>query len=115
MGAAIWMNSEYVRRLVDKATSESGINLFYTSYRCNQTPNEGSLIMHVNLSEQFQNLKRVLFVSLNKDRIQAGNAHSFNLFESYVKTYRFRIGSRSWQVIDAMHRHYSHLECCSRP
>jgi hypothetical protein len=98
--AAIWMNSEYVRRLVDKATSDAGINLFFTSYRFNQLPNEGSLIMHANLTDQYQNLKRVLFVSLNKERIRSGDAHSFNLFENYIKSYRFRIGSRSWQMVD---------------
>jgi hypothetical protein len=97
---AIWMNSEYVKRLVEKATSETGINLFFTSYRHNQLANEGSLIMHANLTDQYQNLKRVLFVTLNKQRMQAGDAHSFNLFENYINTYRFRIGSRSWQVID---------------
>lgn len=42
--------------------------------------NEGSLIMHANLTEQYQNLKRVLFVSLKKEKLQNGKAHSFNIF-----------------------------------
>ena len=100
--AAIWMNAEYVKRLVAKATSDAGINLFFTSYRFNQLPNEGSLIMHAHLTDQYQNLKRVLFVSLNKERLRASDAHSFNIFENSIKTYAFRIGSRSWQVIDNM-------------
>jgi hypothetical protein len=98
--AAIWMNAEYIKRLVDKATSDGGVNLFFTSYRFNQMPNEGSLIMHANLTEQYQNLKSVLFVSLNKERLHSGKAHSFNIFENYLKTYKFRIGSRAWHTVD---------------
>ena len=94
------MNAEYVKRLVEKATSDAGINLFFSSYRFNQLPNEGSLILHANITEQFQNLKRVLFVTLNKGNLHSSNAHSFNLFENYIKTYKFRIGSRSWETID---------------
>jgi hypothetical protein len=98
--AAIWMNSEYVKRLVQKATSDEGINVFFTSYRFNHLPNEGSLIMHANLTDQYQNLKRVLFATLNKERLQVANGHSFNIFDNALKTYRFRIGSRSWQTVD---------------
>jgi hypothetical protein len=97
--AAIWMNAEYVKRLVSMATSDTGINLFLNSYRFNQLPNEGSLLMHVNLTEQYQNLKRILMVTLNKNSILATDAHSTNMFENFIKTYKFRIGSRSWQVI----------------
>jgi hypothetical protein len=98
--AAIWMNFDYVKRLVQKATSDAGINIFYTSYRFNQLPNEGSLIKYANLTEQYQNLKRVLFATLNKQRLQSSTDHSFNIFENAIKTYRFRIGSRSWQTVD---------------
>jgi hypothetical protein len=32
--------------------------------------------------------------------MRKSDAHSFNSFENAIKTYRFRIGSRSWQLID---------------
>ena len=37
---------------------------------------------------------------MNKANLQSSSAHSFNLFENYIKTYKFRIGSRSWEIID---------------
>ena len=89
------MNAEYVKRLVQKATSDEGINVFFNSYRFNQIPNEESVFFHVNLTKQYQNLKRLFFVTLNKDRIQASNQHSFNLFENFIRSYKFRIGFRS--------------------
>ncbi len=97
--SAIWMNSEYVKRLTAKATSAEGINLFFNTYRFNQVAPEQSMILHFNSTEQFQNLKRIYFVTLNRNRLQAVGDHSFNIFDSFIKSYKFRIGSRSWQVV----------------
>ena len=101
--SAVWMNAEYVKRLVGKATKGGGINIFYNSFRFNQIPNEGSLFLHINLTEQYQNLKRIFMVTLNKNWLSTSNQHSFNLsfnlFENFVKSYKFRIGSRSWQIV----------------
>jgi hypothetical protein len=98
--AAVWMNAEYVKRLTAKATNEGGINLFFNTYRFNQVAPEQSMILHFNSTEQFQNLKRIYFVTLNRNRLQAGNDHSFNVFDNFIKSYKFRIGSRSWQVVN---------------
>lgn len=97
--AAIWMNAEYVKRLTAKAMSAEGINLFFNTYRFNQVAPEQSIVLHFNSTEQFQNLKRIYFATLNRNRIQAGDEHSFNVFENFIKSYKFRIGSRSWQVV----------------
>jgi hypothetical protein len=97
--AAVWMNAEYVKRLTAKATSAGGINIFFDSYRFNQIAPEQSLVLHFNSTEQFQNLKRILFLTLNRNRLQAGNEHSFNIFNSFIKSYKFRIGSRSWHEV----------------
>ena len=98
--AAVWMNSEYVKRLTLKATSNEGINIFFNTYRFNQVAPEQSLILHYNTTEQFQNLKRIFFATLNRNRFQASNEHSFNICDNFIKTYKFRIGSRSWQVVN---------------
>ena len=98
--AAVWMNAEYVKRLTSKATTGEGINIFFNTYRFNQVAPEQSMILHFNSTEQFQNLKRIYFVTLNRDRLQAGNDHSFNVFDNFIKSYKFRIGSRSWQVVN---------------
>jgi hypothetical protein len=97
--SAIWMNAEYVKRLYDKATGDNGINLFFDTYRFNQIPNEGSLVLHMNLTEQYQNLKNITFATLSSSRLATQSEHSFNIFESFLKSYKFRIGSRSWQVV----------------
>ncbi len=96
---AIWMNSEYVKRLTAKATSAEGINLFFNTYRFNQVAPEQSMILHFDSTEQFQNLKRIYFVTLNRNRFQAAGDHSFNVFDNFIKSYKFRIGSRSFQVV----------------
>jgi hypothetical protein len=93
------MNAEYVKRLTAKATTAEGFNLFFNTYRFNQVAPEQSLILHYNSTEQFQNLKKIYFVTLNRNRFQATGDHSFNMFENFIKTYKFRIGSRSWQVV----------------
>ena len=98
--AAVWMDSQYVQRLTNKATSSEGINIFFNTYRFNQVAPEQSLILHFNSTEQFQNLKKIFFATLNRNRFQASNEHSFNIFDNFIKTYKFRIGSRSWQVVN---------------
>ncbi len=97
--AMLWMNPEYVKKLIDKATSAAGINIFFNTYRFNQVAPEQSMILFFNTTEQFQNLKRIYFVTLNRNRLQAGNDHSFNTFDSFIKSYKMRLGSRSWQVV----------------
>ncbi len=57
------------------------------------------MILHFNSTEQFQNLKRIYFVTLNRNRFQAAGDHSFNVFDNFIKSYKFRIGSRSFQVV----------------
>jgi hypothetical protein len=98
--AAIWMNAEYVKRLTAKATGDDGINIFFNTFRFNQIAPEQSSILHFNSTEQFQNLKRIYFATLNRNRLQATNEHSFNSFDNFIKSYKFRIGSRSWQVVN---------------
>ena len=53
----------------------------------------------LNVVKKFVKRERIYFVSLNKDRLESANEHSFNLFEAYINKYKFRIGSRSWQVV----------------
>jgi hypothetical protein len=96
----VWMNQEYVKRLIAKATTAEGMNIFYNTYRFNQLQPEGALTLHYTSTEQFQNLKRIYFVTLNRNRFQVAGDHSFNMFENFIKSYKFRIGSRSWQVVN---------------
>ena len=96
---AVWMSETYVNKLTEKAQSESGLNLFYDTYRFNQINSDGNLFMNVTLSEQFQNLKKVLFGTLDRSKLQSQNEHSFNIFPSGIQRYKFRIGSRSWEQI----------------
>lgn len=109
--SCIWMNAEYIKRLVAKATSDVGMNIFFNSYRFTMIPNEGSNILHINLTEQFQNLKKVFMVSLNKGKIQAGSEHSFNLFENFIKSYRLRIGARAWHTVVNTEPALSYVQC----
>lgn len=97
--AALWMNAEYVKRLTAKATSSEGINIFFNTYRFNQVAPEQAMILHFNSTEQFQNLKRIYFVTLNRNRFNVAGEHSINIFDNFIKSYKFRIGSRSWQVV----------------
>ena len=52
--------------------------------------------MHANLTDQYQNLKRDLFVTLNKANLQS--FHLIYLRIIYCKD--TQVGSRSWEVID---------------
>lgn len=97
----LYFNDEYFNRLVAKASSSEGFNLFFnSSYLYNRLPNEGAVYTHRMLTEQFQNLRRVVLLAVDKRHTVLQNEHSFCTFKNFIESVRFRVGARSFHLID---------------
>ena len=97
---AIFMDEQYYKKLVSKATSAGGIKIFFDTFHHNRLNNEGSKFMFRNLTEQYQNLRQVWMASLNMTKERDPTTHCFSTFYPYIANFRFRVGARSWQTVD---------------
>ena len=97
--SCLWFPDEYYKRLIAKAQSGEGLNLFYDSYHYTLINNDRSDTLYANLSEQFQNLKTVYFVSVDKTQRKEQIEH-FCTYPPYLKSYQFRQGSRYWNKVE---------------
>lgn len=65
--SAIWPNKDYNKNKFKSNKCSTGFNLHFNTFRFNQIPNDsGSLKLHHTTTEQYQNLKQIYFVSINK-------------------------------------------------
>ena len=97
--SCLWFPDEYYKKLISKAQSNEGLNLFFDSFHYTLINNDRSDTLYANLSEQFQNLKSVYFVSLDKTNRKEQMEH-FCTYPPYLKSYQFRQGSRYWNKVE---------------
>ena len=96
---AVWMSEEYVQACVKEVQSGSGFNLFYETYSATHFDNNGSDRQSFLFSEQYQNLKMVLFGTGHAPAERNAAARSFDTFFNYFQRWHYRQGSLVWETM----------------
>ena len=96
---AVWMSEGYVSAVVKQVQSGQGFNLFYETYWSTLFDNNGADHQQFLFSEQYQNLKMILFGCLHAPFQGDAAQRSFDTFYNYFSRFNFRQGSRVWEEI----------------